>query len=229
MTQQQTKNKEFESFSYIIVHDLKSPLRSIQTLTEWITRENSDRLTESGKEHLELIQSRVKRMDDILDSISEYYRIGRDKAETESVDLNQLVDNIIILMRIPDHIKCKTMKSLPVVQCRKNHIKQVFKHLIENAVQFMDKSDGKIDIDCCKENEFWKFSIADNGPGIKEEYHERIFKIFQTLETKDDTSRKGMGLTFSRKIIELTGGRIWLKSKKNEGSTFFFTLPRTEK
>ncbi|MBN2104553.1 hypothetical protein JW835_10985 [bacterium] len=228
MNSQEIQNDEFGYFAYIISHDLKAPLRAIQILTKWITQENGDRLTESGQEHLMLILDRVKRMDDIIDSISLYSRIGRENIEPKSVDLNQLVDYVITVMKIPKHITCTKMKNMPVINCQKTHVEQIFRHLIGNAVQYMDKSEGKIEIDFSKENKFWRFSVSDNGPGIPEKYHKQIFQIFQTLHSKDDTNSKGIGLTLSKRMIELAGGHLWLESKENKGSTFFFTLPRNK-
>lgn len=219
---------EFANFAYIIAHDLKSPLRAIQILTEWIVRDNGDRLTESGQEHLALLQDRVKRMDLIIDGVSQYSRIGREIIEPESVDLNQMVDYIIAVMAIPEHITCRRRKTLPVIQCKRDHVKMVFQHLIENAVKFMDKSAGKVEIDVSEGIHFWEFSISDNGPGIDEKYQTQIFEIFQTLYSKDDKNGCGIGLTLSKKIVETAGGRLWLESQKGAGSTFLFTLPKNE-
>jgi len=203
-------------------------LRAIQILTEWIEKENKDRLTESGKEHLVLLQERVRRMDDIIDGVTEYAHIGREEIRPEPVDFNQLIDYVITVRQIPDHIQCTILKSLPVVTCKRSHMKQVFQHLIDNAVKYMDKPNGEIKIDFCKNEGFWQFSVADNGPGIAEKHFNRIFKICQTLHSKDEIHSRGMGLTLSKRIIEQAGGRIWVDSKEGEGSTFFFTLPRDE-
>ena len=103
---------------------------------------------------------------------------------------------------------------------------QVFQNLLSNAIKFMDKPKGTIDIDYKEENSHYKFCVADNGPGIKEEYYERIFQIFQTLRSRDEFESTGVGLTIIKKIIESCGGKIWLKSEIGKGSSFFFTLPK---
>ncbi|HHS13287.1 MAG TPA: hypothetical protein ENN03_05905 [bacterium] len=228
MEYQETTEDEFESFSYIISHDLKSPLRAIQILTDWIVRENADRLTESGKEHLVLLQDRVKRMDHIIDAVSRYSRIGRVKIEPESVDLNQMIDYHILVTPVPDHIQCIKKKPLPVVRCKRALVTEVFQHLIDNAIRYMDKPEGRVEIDFSEEKDFWRFSVSDNGPGIDEKYHRQIFKIFASLHGRDDGQSRGVGLTLSKRIAELSGGRIWLESRKGEGCTFFFTLPKDE-
>jgi signal transduction histidine kinase len=92
----------------------------------------------------------------------------------------------------------------------------------------MDKPEGVIKVGCLEEGDFWKFSVSDNGPGIAEEHFEKIFRLFQTLQAKDQFESTGVGLTLVKKIVELYGGSIWVESKVGEGSTFFFTLPKQE-
>jgi signal transduction histidine kinase len=105
---------------------------------------------------------------------------------------------------------------------------QVFQNLLGNAVKFMDKPKGYIRLGCVEENGFWKFSVADNGCGIKEKYFEKIFEIFHTLTRRDEIEGTGIGLTTVKKIIEKYDGKIWVESEPQKGSTFFFTLPKQE-
>jgi two-component system sensor kinase FixL len=100
---------------------------------------------------------------------------------------------------------------------------------LSNAIKYMDKPGGKIKITCAEEKDFWKFSVADNGPGIEEKYFEKIFQIFQTLSTHDKGESSGIGLSTVKKIIEMYGGKVWVESKIGEGSIFLFTLPKQEK
>jgi signal transduction histidine kinase len=106
---------------------------------------------------------------------------------------------------------------------------QVFQNLLSNAVKYMDKPQGEVRVGCVEEDGFWKFSVADNGPGIEERHFERIFKIFQTLSPQDEFESTGIGLTVIKKIVELYGGKVWVQSKVGQGSTFFFTLPKAKK
>ena len=116
---------------------------------------------------------------------------------------------------------------MPTVLAERLRLKQILQNLLSNAVKYIDKPKGLIKIGCTEENNFWKFSVADNGCGINEKYFERIFEIFQTLVPRDKKESTGIGLTIVRKIVELYGGKVWLTSKIDEGSTFFFTLPKT--
>jgi signal transduction histidine kinase len=133
------------------------------------------------------------------------------------------------MLAAPENITITLENELPTIQCEPTRITQVFQNLISNAVKYMDKSQGQIKVGCVEDNGFWKFSIADNGPGIEEKHFEKIFQLFQTLAPRDNVESTGVGLTVAKKIVELYGGRIWVESKVGEGSTFFFTLPKQER
>ena len=219
-------NKELKDFAYIVSHDLKSPLRGIKTLADWTSTDYADRLDEDGKERLNLLSSRVDRMHNLINGVLEYSRVGRVKEEKAHVSLNELVPEVIDMVAAPENVAITVENELPVIECEKTRIMQVFQNLLSNAVKYMDKPQGQIKIGCVEENGFWKFSVADNGPGIEEKHFERIFRIFQTLTPRDEFESTGVGLTVVKKIVELYGGKIWVQSKLGQGSTFFFTLPK---
>jgi signal transduction histidine kinase len=219
-------NKELNDFAYIVSHDLKAPLRGIDTLARWIINDYADKFDQEGKEHLDLLLGRVNRMHSLIDGILQYSRVGRVKEKVIAVDLNELVPDIIDLIAPPENVTITIEKELPVIQCERTRITQVFQNLLSNAIKYMDKSHGCIRIDCDEEDEFWKFSVTDNGPGIEEKFFERIFQLFQTLSPRDEVESTGIGLTVVQKIVKMYGGRIWVESKLGEGSTFLFTLPK---
>jgi signal transduction histidine kinase len=105
---------------------------------------------------------------------------------------------------------------------------QVFQNLLSNAVKYMDKPQGLIKVGCVEEDGFWQFYVADNGPGIEEKHFEKIFQLFQTLASRDESESTGIGLTIIKKIVEMYGGKTWVQSQVGEGSTFFFILPKQE-
>jgi light-regulated signal transduction histidine kinase (bacteriophytochrome) len=218
--------QEFKDFAYIISHDLKAPLRAIKALTDWLAADYADKFDDDGKEQLKLLISRINRMHNLLEGVLQYSRIGRVTEEKVQIDLNQLVPEIIESLAPPANIHITVENQLPVIAAEPTRIQQVIQNLFSNAVRFMDKPEGCIKIGCTEENGCWKFSVSDNGPGIEEQHFERIFKIFQTLQPKDQVESTGVGLTIAKKIVELYGGRIWLTSKVGQGTTFFFTLPR---
>jgi signal transduction histidine kinase len=159
----------------------------------------------------------------------QYSRVGRMNEEKIQVNLNELVPDIVDTLAPPENITIKIENKLPMMECGRTCIIQVFQNLISNAIKYMDKPQGHIRISCIEEESCWKFSVADNGPGIEEKYFEKIFQMFQTLRPRDEIESTGVGLTVVKKIIETHGGRIWIESKVGEGSTFFFTLPKQQK
>jgi light-regulated signal transduction histidine kinase (bacteriophytochrome) len=219
--------QEFKDFAYIISHDLKAPLRAVKALTEWLAADYADKFDDEGKEQLKLLMSRVSRMHNLIDAALQYSRIGRVTENPVQIDLNQLIPEIIETLSPPPDIHITIENKLPIITSERTRIQQVFENLLSNAVRFMDKLEGFVKVGCTEEDGYWKFSVSDNGPGIEEQHFERIFKIFQTLQPKDQLESTGVGLTLVKKIVEIYGGSIWVESKVGEGSTFFFTLPKT--
>ncbi len=220
-------NKELQEFAYIAAHDLKTPLRGIGTLAEWLSADYADKFDEQGQKHVKLLAERAKRADKLVDSILQYSSAGHAREEQEQIDLNTVLSEIICKIDPPENIEITVENKLPVLMCKKTHISQVFQNLLSNAIQHMDKEKGQIKVGCIEEESFWKFSVADNGPGIDQKYFKKIFKIFQTLSPPDKTESTGIGLSVAQKIVKLNGGKIWVESNPDEGSSFFFTLPKS--
>lgn len=219
-------NQELRDFAYVVSHDLKAPLRAIRTLADWLTADYQDKLDSQGKEHLQLLGSRVERMQNLIDGVLQYSRVGRTEQGTKPVDLGRLLPEIVADLGVPEHISIHVEDDLPTVEADPTRIMQVFQNLLSNAIKYMDKPQGDIAIGCVEQEGFWKFSVRDNGPGIAQKDFERIFKLFQTLTRRDDNESTGVGLTIAKKIVELYGGRIWVESEVGRGSTFFFTFPK---
>jgi len=220
-------NKELTSFAYIVSHDLKAPLRGINHLTHWLVEDYADTFDDKGKEMIELLIGRLKRMDSLIDGILEYSRIGRIVNKDKEVNLNRLMREVIDSIAPPEHIRILIENELPVIVGDITRIVQVFQNLLNNAVEFMNKPQGEIKIGCIDEGSHWTFSVADNGPGIDPKYHEKIFWIFQTLESRDVRESAGIGLALVKKIVEFYNGKIWVESTPGKGSVFSFTLPKT--
>jgi signal transduction histidine kinase len=219
-------NRELNDFASIVAHDLKAPLRAIGSLTRWLVTDYSDKFDEQGKERANLLIGRVKRLDSLVGCIFEYSRAGRANEERTEVNLNRLVSNVIDMLSPPEHIRIFVENNLPTVVCQKARCEQVFQNLLSNGIKFMDKPKGEIRIGCVAEDGYWKFSVADNGPGIEEKYFENIFQIFQTLKSRDEPEGTGFGLALVKKIVEMYGGRVWVESEIGKGSTFYFTVKR---
>jgi len=219
---------EFKDFVYIISHDLKAPLRAIKALTDWLAADYADKFDADGKEQLKMLLTRVDRMNNLLEGVLQYSRIGRVTENKIEIKLNELVPEIIETLNVPAGIHITIENPLPAIVSEPTRVRQVFENLLSNAVRFMGKPEGTVKVGCTEEGGFWKFSVSDNGPGIDQQYFEKIFRLFQTLQAKDQFESTGVGLTIAKKIVELYGGRIWVTSKVGQGSTFYFTLPKKE-
>ena len=219
-------NEELRSFGYLVSHDLKAPLRGVKVLVDWICSDYKDKLDEEGRYNMELLVNRVDRMHNLIDGILQYSRVGRSKEYISQVNLNELLIDIIDMIAPPENIEITIEDELPVIECERTRITQVFQNLLSNAVKYMDKSQGLIKIGCIEERDCWKFSVKDNGPGIEEKYYDKIFQMFQTLSARDKFESTGVGLTVVQKIVELYGGKIWIESQVGQGSTFIFTIPK---
>ncbi|MBM4026710.1 MAG: HAMP domain-containing protein [Planctomycetes bacterium] len=221
-------NKELQDFAYVAAHDLKAPLRGIGTLADWIASDYAGQFDEQGRQQLRLLKGRVTRLTELINGILHYAEISRGTPRRETVDLDGLLAETIGLLDPPSHIQVVVQPELPAVAGDKVRLGQVFRNLIDNAIKYMDKPQGRIEIGCTDRDRFWEFAVTDNGPGIEAKYFEKIFQMFQTLAPRDQRESTGIGLPIVKKIVELFGGRIWVESKPGQGSTFFFTLPKHE-
>jgi signal transduction histidine kinase len=221
-------NKELKDFASIVSHDLKAPLRGIKSLATWILDDCSDKLGEQGNEQMNLLLGRVERMYNLIDGVLQYSRAGRTEEKIVQVNLNDFIPEAIDMLVPPQNISITIENTLPVIECAETHVMQLFQNLLSNAIKYMDKPRGLIKIGCVEQDGFWKFSITDNGPGIEEKHFDKIFKMFQALSVSEDFEGTGVGLTITKKIVELYGGNIWVESGIGKGSTFFFTLPKQE-
>ncbi|MEO6422876.1 MAG: Tar ligand binding domain-containing protein [Candidatus Nitrotoga sp.] len=227
MQELESTHDELKNFAYVVSHDLKAPLRAISALAGWISHDYSDKFDEEGKEHMRLLIKRVYRMDNLINGILQYSRVGQVKERLVPVNLDQLVGEVIESLSPPSNIVVSIENKMPTIMVEPTRMEQVFQNLISNAIKYMDKPQGEIHINCRSEGNEWKFSIADNGPGIELRHFERIFQLFQTLTPRDKVEGTGVGLSLVKKIVEMYAGKIWVESKVGDGSTFFFTLPKT--
>lgn len=219
-------NAELKNFAYVVSHDLKAPLRAIGSLADWIAADQRDRLDGEGQEHLRLLIQRVRRMDALIDGVLRYSRIGRIHEKVVAVDLNELLHEVIDSLAPSAHIAVTVTPGLPVIRAEKTAIQQVLQNLIANAIRYLDKPQGRIEIDCVDRDNNWLFSVTDNGPGIEARHFNRIFQLFQTLNPRDRVESTGVGLAIVKKIAEQCDGQVWVESIPGQGSTFFFVLPK---
>lgn len=219
-------NEELKDFAHIVSHDLKAPLRGIDQVSRFIEDDLGAKLDDEDKEYLDLLRSRVTKMQNLIDGILQYSRAGTAGIKIQKVDLDELLREFIDAIALPDHIHLTIETHLPTIETDATRIQQLFQNLISNAIKYIDKSQGDIRIGHCEEDKHWQFYVSDNGPGIDQKYQEKIFQMFQTLYKIDDTQSTGVGLSVVKKIVEQFGGKIWVESQLGEGSTFFFTLKK---
>lgn len=218
------KNKDLEEFSNVVSHDLRTPLGNLSALFNWLQKEIEEENKEHIDEHLKLIERETHQMDLILKGVLKYSLQNEARTTGEKLNLDYLLNNI---KRFNENENCKIIikKVLPIVEINKSQIFQVFQNLIQNSINYNDKEVCKIEVDYTQDNEFYTFSVKDNGIGIAKKYHKKIFKLFQRLDFEETRDSMGIGLSMAKKIINRNKGEIYLESQVGIGSTFYFTLP----
>lgn len=221
-------NRELEQFAYVASHDLKSPLRGIATLASFIEEDEGDQLSESSKGFLQKLQTRIRHMQQLLDDLLAYARINRSSEKAIEIDTGALVAEIIEMLPVPDGFKVHVPAEMPTLTGCISPLRQVLLNLIGNAVKHHDKEKGLISINVSGRPGFFEFRITDDGPGIEEQYHQKVFEMFKTLQSQDQVEGSGMGLAIVRKLVRRYGGDLSIDSARGRGATFLFTWPKTE-
>jgi PAS domain S-box-containing protein len=217
------RNQELDQFAYVVSHDLKAPLRAIANLSSWIEEDLSDSMTEDTLHQMNLLRGRVHRMEGLIEGLLQYSRVGRMQVASETVKVEKLLAEIIDSLAPPSGFEVKVEPGMPTFVTEKLALQQVFANLISNAIKHNRGESGHIKISVKELDDFYQFSVADDGPGIAPQYHDKVFVIFQTLEARDKVENTGIGLSLVKKIVEGQGGSISLESAEGEGATFRFT------
>ncbi|WP_052055479.1 PAS domain S-box protein [Myxosarcina sp. GI1] len=221
--QLEKRNQELDRFAYVTSHDLKAPLRAIANLSQWIEEDLADKLTEDTRHQMNLLRGRVQRLENLINGLLAYSRIGRDRSKPKTIDVTALLQKIIRLIQLPSGFTVEIDDNMPTVVSEYIPLQQVFTNLISNAIAHHHRSTGKVSISVSDCGQFYRFSVSDDGPGINSDYHEKIFGIFQTLEARDRKEATGIGLSIVKKAVEERGGEIEVESELGNGSTFHFT------
>ena len=223
-------NEELEQFAHVISHDLQEPLRMVTSFLTLLEKKYVAVIDEKGKTYIGFAVDGAMRMRQIILDLLEYSKVGKPEDNLESIDLNELIEEVQILFRK----KIKEIKAviivdeLPRLQAHRSPMRQIFQNLVGNALKYCsDTIFSQIHIKAKELKDHWLFSVEDNGIGIDKEYFDKIFIIFQRLHRKEEFSGTGMGLAVTKKIVEHMGGEIWVESEEGKGSTFYFTLPKT--
>jgi len=236
-------NRELDSFAYIASHDLKEPLRGIHNYSSFLIEDYADVLSSEGVSKLQTMVHLTQRMEELINSLLHFSRLGRMELCLQKTDLSELVKHVIDILSInlkETIVDIRIPRPLPYVRCDRVQVREVFSNLISNAIKYNDKANklveiGFLDSAYSSENQNYHdeenpepaivFYIRDNGIGIREKHLEAIFRIFKRLHASGKYGGgTGAGLTIAKKIVERHGGRIWVESTNGEGSTFYFTL-----
>jgi signal transduction histidine kinase len=220
------KAQYLEQFAYVTSHDLKAPLRAVANLAQWIEEDLDDRLDDSSREQLGLLRDRVRRMNDLIEGLLEYSRVGKTSEAASEVDTGELIDEIIDSLSPPKGFKIKVRGDMPTLHVDRLQLGQVFSNLLSNSLKHQVGDKGKIRISVKNHREMYEFSVCDDGPGIAPEYHDKVFLMFQTLASSDYKNSTGIGLALVKKIVEEHGGKTWIESEPGQGACVYFTWPR---
>jgi signal transduction histidine kinase len=218
-------NRELEQVAYGASHDLKAPLRGIATVCDWLEEDLADAITDDARKHLAQLRSRVRRMGAIVDGILAFARVGQARAQPEPVDLGDLLRDVVDLLHPPEGATIVIASGMPAARVQRQLLEQVFSNLIGNALKYARRPDPRIDVGIAETGRFYEFWVADNGPGIAQQYHERIWSLFQRLESQEEIEGTGVGLALVKKSVEGQGGRVWVESQVGQGATFRFLWP----
>ena len=218
-------NEELDRFAYVASHDLKAPLQGIAQLANMIEEDVGDALPAESREDLALMQKRVQRLKNLLDSLLQYSRIGRSESEPEPVDVGRLLDDMTDLLPPGGSFSVAHAADMPLLFAPRAALELVFRNLIGNAVKHHDRERGTIEIRAEETADGIVVSVSDDGPGIPAEYSERVFELFQTLRRRDEVEGSGMGLALVRKTLHNLGGDVELLTREGRGATFRLRFP----
>jgi signal transduction histidine kinase len=219
---------ELDQFAHIVSHDIKAPLRGIDNVVTWIEEDHSFDLPPKVNEYLELIKGRIVRAENLLKGLLTYARIGKEAREIELVDTNELLGEVLEYVPKRPGIDIRIQPNLPILFAERLPLLQIFTNLMTNAVKYHDKENGFVKVYYKANGDHYEFVVEDDGPGIDQNYHQKIYVIFQTLNERDKIESTGVGLAIVKKILEDRNLTITLTSHAGEGSKFSFAWPKNQ-
>lgn len=217
-------NRDLDEFAYVASHDLKAPLRDIDTLATWIADDAAPTLPDDSRRHLGLLLERIRRMERLLDDLLAYSRAGRKLTEPREVDVHRIARDAVALAGPSERFEIEVVGHASVV-IDPTALGQMIRNLIDNAVKHHDRERGEIRVEIGDHAGVVEVAVSDDGPGIPPELHDRVFRMFQTLRPRDEKEGSGMGLAIVKKLALATGGEVALDSEPGRGTTVRLRWP----
>jgi PAS domain S-box-containing protein len=220
-------NRDLEQFAYAASHDLQEPLRLVASYCELLKRRHGGQLGQEGQEFVTYALEGTQRMQQLIDGLLEYARVGSRSQSLEPTDVNEVVRDVLANLELvlTETGARVTFDKLPTLPADRTQLVQLFQNLIANAVKFRAERPPRVVIQTLRRGEMWHFAVIDNGIGIDPRHAEKVFEIFRRLHSRQEYPGTGIGLALCKRIVERHGGQIWLKSQPGKGSAFHFTLP----
>lgn len=221
----ESQNQSLNNYAHAVSHDLKSPIRNISALLAWIGDDDMETLSDQSRQNLTLALENLEKMDKLITGILKHATMGNKNASSVIFDLEEVLTDIQQNIFVPESVSFEFPDNLPKLYYDRYKIEQLFMNLMTNAVKATEQNEhGVVRVDFTEEKDHWYFAVADNGKGIPKEHQTGIFKMFNKLE--NDVMATGIGLALVKKIVSLYGGKIWVESVVNLGTTFHFTLKK---
>jgi light-regulated signal transduction histidine kinase (bacteriophytochrome) len=221
-------NSELEQFAYVASHDLQEPLRMVASYTQLLSRRYKGKLDQDADEFISFAVDGARRMQELINDLLAYSRVGTRALQPERVDAKHVVDEVVrdLAPAIADNGARVSRDELPSLQADPTQLRQLFQNLIANGIKFRRPTEPpRVHVSAKRDGRSWVFGVRDNGIGIEPQYVERIFVLFQRLHTRDEYPGTGIGLAICKKIVERHGGEMWVESEPGHGTTFWFSLP----
>ena len=222
-------NKDLDAFAYSVSHDLRTPLRAIIGFSRIFIEDYGDKLDEEGQRKLNIIQNSAQDMRQLIDDLLAFSRLGRKAVSMSAINMGQLAEEVFERLRLNASGKAVRLniQALPPAYGDRSLIREVFVNLISNAIKFTKPLEvAVVELSGKTKGKDILYSVKDNGVGFDMKYADKLFQVFQRLHSTEEFEGTGVGLSLVQRIIHRHGGRVWAEGKLNEGSTFYFTLPR---
>ena len=221
------RNKELDTYTHVVSHDLRAPLRAMINYSRFLQEDSADQLDELGLEYIDGIIDSAQRMDRLVKELLEYSRIGRMKLELVEIDMGVFLEQLVDYLNFREKAEIKLPESAPTIWGFQLRIEQIFSNLLSNAVKFhKNGSQPVIRMDWADKGKYWDFSVKDNGIGMQNDHLSKIFDVFQRLHTQDEYDGTGIGLSIVKKAVEEHGGNVSVDSIPGQGSTFTISIPK---